>query len=112
MPAVYSPLPDWKIYYGDGAAYSSATGPAELAPKGNVQRIAYYDSDGRRHQCHDRDYYYQDGQRWFGVDLSGLLQYLYEPGLKCVFFGRTIPDENYRRIASLADNDLPLERAA
>ncbi|TAK45254.1 MAG: hypothetical protein EPO27_10565 [Betaproteobacteria bacterium] len=102
----------WRIYYGDGSTFSSEDGGVDVAPRGNVQRVAYYDSDGRRHQCHDRDYYYPDGDRWFGVDLSGLFQYLYEPGMKAVFFGRTIPDAKYRRIASIADNDLPLERAA
>lgn len=105
-------MPEWKIYYGDESTFSSLDGGPEMAPCGSVQRIAYYDEDGRRHQCHNTDYYYFENARWYGVDIVGLIQYLAEPGFKIVKFGRTIPDHRYRKIASFADNDLPLERAA
>lgn len=105
-------IPAWKIYYGDRSTYSNLDGDIEQAPRDNVQRVAYYDTDGQRHQCHDKDYYYQDGERWYGVDLIGLMQYLYEPGFKVVFFGRTIPNATFGEIANFADHDLPLQRAA
>ena len=102
--------PDWKIYYGDGTTFSSIDGEPQEAPCGNVMRVAYYDEDNRRRQCHGTDYYiYTDGY-WYGADIVGLVQYLAEPGFKIVKLGRMVKDSIYRKIASFADNDLPVER--
>ena len=103
-------LIDWEIYYGDGSTFSSLDGGPEEAPCGNVQRIAYYDEDGRRRQCHDKDYYIFTDGYWYGSDMAGLMQYLDERGFKIVKLGRMIADSQYRRISSLADNDFPVER--
>lgn len=98
---------EWKIYYGDGSTFSNLEGNPEDAPCGNVQRIAYYDEDGRRRQAHDRDYYIYD-KNWYAADIIGFYQYMSEPGFKIVKFGRMLPDSKYREISSFVDNDLPL----
>lgn len=102
----------WKIYYGDGTTFSSEQGSPESAPCTRVICVAWYDEDKRRKLSHQADYYVYGDGRWFSADMSGLLQYLMEPGFKVVKFGREIGDLAYRTIMSNAMNDLPLDRAA
>ena len=104
----------WRVYYGDGSTYSNVDGPPESAPCTRVIAVAWYDEDGRRKICHQADYYvhYIAEKRWASADMSGLLQYLMEPGLKIVKFGREIGDLAYRNVMTKALGDLPLERGA
>ena len=101
-------LIDWKIYYGDGSVFTNLDGEPQDAPCGNVQRIAYYDADGRRKFCHDKDYYIYENNCWYAVDMIGFLQYMSDPGFKIVKFGRMMPDLKFRELCSYIDNDLPL----
>lgn len=104
---------DWKAYYGDGSTYSNEDGPPELAPKPRTIAVAFYDDDNRRRVCHQADYYLWDGKRWYSADASGFWQYMQEPGVKVVLFGREISDLKYREIMTFVlNNDLPLARAA
>lgn len=103
---------DWKIYYADGSTFTNEGGPPEMAPSGGVICIAYYDDDGRRHICHAADYYVWNWGRWVNADSSGFWQYMLEPGLKIVKFGRLVNEVTYREIMTLAlNNDLPISRA-
>lgn len=104
----------WKIYYGDGSTYTDTDGPPESAPCGRVIAVAFYDDDNRRRVCHQADYYTWDGKRWYSADASGFWQYMQEPGIKIVKFGREIGDLQYRAVmtAALNDPEMPLERAA
>lgn len=106
------PRPKWRIYYGDGSTFSNLEGTPEDAPCVNVMCAAYYDEDNRRRLAHSADYYFYEGGRWYGVDLFGLWDYLSQPGLKLVKFGRMIGDAQYRAVMSKAMNDLPVEGAA
>jgi hypothetical protein len=69
--------------------------------------------------CHDfthlhesADYYVwkfrEDG--WTGVDLFGLWDYLQMPGYKKVLFGRTISNDDFKRIHEIAYQDLSKAR--
>lgn len=104
----------FKIWYDDGTTYTDADGPAELAPKRGVQAIAQSDPNCGRTLCRADDFYiYQDydGIAGFqGVDQFGLHDYLIEPGYKLVFFGRTIGNQEYRKILATvnADDYLPV----
>lgn len=101
---------DWRIYYGDGSTYSSTDGPPESAPCTRVICVAWYDDDLRRRICHQADYYLWGDNRWFSADISGFMQYMQEPGIKIVKFGREIGDLAYRSIMAGAMDDLPLAK--
>ena len=104
-------IPNWKINYGDGSTYSSEDGLPEAAPCTRVICVAFYDDDNRRRVCHQADYYLWGDNRWYSADISGFMQYMQEPGLKVVKFGREIGDLKYREIMTFALNhDLPLAR--
>lgn len=104
---------DWKIWYSDGSTFTSEEGPPELAPKRGVQAIACRDKTFGRIVCRSNDFYIwsvYDGQPgWQGVDYFGLWDYLQEPGVKIVLFGRTIGNVEYRQLINrvVSDPDLP-----
>ena len=103
---------NWRIYYGDGTMFSNEDGPPESAPCPRVICVAFYDEDGLRKICHRADYYIWDGKRWYSADINGFMQYMLEPGLKVVKFGREIGDLQYRAVMAKAlNNDLPLSRS-
>jgi len=99
----------WRLYYGDGSAFSNLDGLPEQAPCVNVMCVAYYDGDNRRRLAHSADYYFYEDGRWYSVDLFGLWDYLSRPGLKTVKFGRMIGDGQYRLVMQQAMTDLPVE---
>lgn len=102
----------WRLYYGDGSVFSDEDGEPEDAPCTNVMCAASYDEDNRRKLAHTADYYFFENDRWYGVDVFGLWDYLARPGLKVVKFGRMISDRQYREVMSFAMKDLPIEGAA
>jgi hypothetical protein len=104
---------DYRIYYGDGSTYSDEDGPADQAPKRNVQTIAQRnDLVGRRIERGDNFYVWTD-HGWRGCDQFGLYDYLIEPGFKVVLFGRSLPDAEYRAVLGRACKDpgLPAKSA-
>lgn len=105
----------WKIYYGDGSTYSDLDGPPELAPKRDVQAIPHTSGLTGHRVERTNDYYVWTPERggWRGVDQFGLFDYLIEPGVKIVLFGRMLNNEEYRAILaqSSRDPDLPKRSA-
>lgn len=102
---------EWKIFYSD-STYSNEDGPPELAPKRDVQTIAVADEVcGRRIERGNDFYVYRHG--WRGTDQFGLFDYLIEPGSKIVLFGRSLSDDEYRKVWDIAskDPDLPPKSA-
>jgi len=83
----------WKIYYGDGSTFSNEDGEPSLAPTTNVQVVV----------C--QPWVWQEG------DLFGLYDYLMQPGLKVVKFGRTIESSKYQEIANFARSDPYFDRS-
>jgi hypothetical protein len=102
---------DWRIYYGDGSAFSSEEGRPEDAPRVNVMCIAWYNEDNRRRLAHAADYYFYEEGRWGACDSFGLFEYLIRSKFPVVLFGRLIGDSRFRDIMAKADHDLPLEPA-
>lgn len=103
----------FKIFYGDGTTYSNKNGPPERAPKRNVQLITVEDDViGRRIEA-TNDYYAYTSHGWRGCDRFGLFDYLIEPGVKLVLFGRSLSDVEYKTIRDKAvkDDYLPAKSA-
>ena len=100
----------WKIFYPDGASYSSDDGDPALAPKRGVQAIAVTDSMiGRRIERSENFYIWTPANGgWRGADKFGLFDYLIDPGYKIVLFGRTLSEDEYRKIWDRVSNDSDL----
>ena len=97
----------WRIYYGDGSAYSGSTEKEAInAPTINVQVI--WIENPKRSQgggiVTGRDMYLYKSDRWFGCDEAGFYDYLFHyPGPKAVLFGRTMGrEEDYNEIVQKA----------
>lgn len=93
----------WKIYYSDGTTYSDLDGPPEQAPALDVQVIVQLDDTGGRYNQMGSDYYIWREDRWWGVDIFGLFDWLIHNS--SVKFGRTVDNEKYRMMFQMAEND-------
>lgn len=92
---------EWRIFYDDGSTFSDEDGTPEQAPARGVIAIVCRDPVARWVVCSRFDYYVWRGE-WFGVDIFGLFDYLVDPGWKGVTFGRTIANEEFRKIHTRA----------
>lgn len=99
---------EWRIYY-EHSTYSSEDGGAEDAPGLGIQAIAIRDEVVGRMIWWRRDFYWNEGGRWYGGDIFGLWDYLARPGFKKVGFGRSVPNALWNDIVKrvLEDPDLP-----
>ncbi len=79
-----------RIFYGDGVEYEGDDPPAR-----DVQVILQHDNAGPYFQS-GSDYYVKQADRWQGVDIFGLFDYLLDSGF--VLFGRTIGRDEYNEI--------------
>ena len=116
----------WKMFYGDGTTFSDQDGQPWAAPIANVQVIAQDHIESGRYMQVERDYYvyWPDRERWVGVDLAGVMDFLVELGMLkwggeedgaiiiqravntgLVKLGRTIGREQFYEIYQLADSD-------
>jgi len=94
----------WRIYYGDGTHYGDSD--AFAAPARNVQMVAVADPDHGWYLCRSNDFYwYLDNDTWQGGDIFGLWDYMIEPGMKKVLFGRTVTNAEFEAILMRAYND-------
>jgi hypothetical protein len=97
----------WEVYYGDGSTfgvlperledYYEDSSP-EDAPARNVQVILQEDPDIGWVTLSSSDYYIWKGDRWVGVDFTGLILYLIDPGWKKVLVGETITHKEFKEI--------------
>lgn len=97
----------WIIYYGDGSkVYDKDCNPEDV-PRRDIQVITVEDEDVGQAFVRNSDYYWWDYKMncWSGGDIFGLFDYLIEPGVKIVLFGRTITNDEYREILSRAMNE-------
>ena len=83
----------FKVFYGDGATYKAHED--SHPPARDVQVILQEGENGPYFQS-GADYYVWQGDRWLGVDIFGLFDYLLDSGL--VLFGRTITNKEYQAI--------------
>ncbi len=97
----------WCVWYVDGTTFSSEDGTPAEAPGAGVVVIA---QDGGNHgdpyvtggqqwtTVAGYDWYIFDRGYWFSVNMSGLVQYVAEPGAKVVKAGRWVPPEVYDQL--------------
>jgi len=97
-------MSEYRIYYSGGGTCSSAT-PTELTPALDVQAIVQEDERVGWAMTHSRDYYVWLGDRWLGVDLFGLWDYLTQPGWKRALCGRTLTSAEFQAIYARAKVD-------
>lgn len=107
--------PAWRVFYADGDTFDDGDGPPEAAPARGV--IAVVSPDPRVGRIVDagQDYYCwrDDAGTFYGMDQTGLWDYLAAPGWKRVLFGRSIPPAEYRAIyrQAVTDADFPAKSA-
>ena len=95
---------EWRIFYGDGSTFSNNDGAPGDAPAWDVQVIVQVDPiTGRYNQTGD-NYYVWRG-RWVGVDQVGLIDYLAHEAPSVVRFGKTVGNEQHRRVLEVAEAD-------
>jgi len=104
----------WRIYYHDGSTYSDLDGPVDAAPGYGVLVIGYQDKATGRGLMRGFDFYVWDGDEWFGHDLWGLMERMFNrQPFHTAFAGRSVSEENFQVIyqAAKADPDLPKKSA-
>ncbi len=103
----------WRVWYDDGSSFSDLEGEPHEAPGRGVQVVVQADPRTGRRGISGADYYIWKGDRWFGVDLFGLWDYLSATGLKVVKFGRYIERSRFEDILRRAEADrgFPLRSA-
>ena len=100
----------WRIYYGDGSAFSSSEGAPERAPLVNVQAIAQAaDPAIGRRICSRFDFYWYEGGEWHGGDLFGLFDYMTRISPCIVKFGRVLPRLEFEAILNRAVTDPDMQ---
>jgi len=100
---------EWVIYYGDGSTFSDEDGLPEVAPPRDIQLIIVTDPEAGWRTIVNHDYYVWDARggqpMWWGVDKFGLFDYLLDPGMKRVLFGRLIDTPTFNAIFQRALSD-------
>ncbi len=106
----------WKIFYSDHSeehdtsVSSEYATPFSITRRSDVQVIIQEDSEHRWRTICGYDYYMWDGRggdpQWFGGDREGLSSYLRKPGYKCVLIGDMINKHLFRKIFTLAREQL------
>lgn len=71
----------------------------------HVQAIVYEDDAVGWSTQSERDFYIWRDNRWWGVDVFGLVQYLHTPGWKRVLLGELISTSQYHNIIEQALKD-------
>jgi hypothetical protein len=110
------PKARWWIVYGDRSIYSSNDGTAWNAPARGVQVVISTSNENGLEvwrPWRETNYYvYFHGEdRWLGVDMFGMWDYLCEPGPKRVLFARTMFDEDWHALLQWVNEhpDLPIK---
>jgi hypothetical protein len=107
-------MPDWRIYYGDGSTVSDDVDPFTV-PGVDVQAIVQRDADVGRYVLHHMDFYWwvEADRQWHQGDVFGLWDYLARPGPKKVVFGRSLDNQSYKALLTVAvnDPDFPVKSA-
>ena len=104
----------WRIYYSDGATFSSVDGEPTDAPAFGVICVVFPDADVGRIVMHGWDWYYYvpEDKNWWGSDIHGLLDRLLH-GLPLVGVkqGRSVATPTYKSIFKTAslDPDFPVK---
>lgn len=97
----------WTIYYDNGTTVTDTDMEPAYVPPFGIQAIVQHDSpEGDKVITAGDDFYYWDErhQRWFGVELTGLWDYLIHAGF--LKMGRFIPAHQYTAIIEKARAEI------
>lgn len=102
---------EWRIYYDDGATFSSLDGTPEHAPPFGFICAIGYDETGTRYIMHGWDHYCWDkeAKQWWGMDQYGLIDRLARNLVYAYKQGRTVTKARFQEIMQAAnlDPDFP-----
>lgn len=93
----------FRIYYSDHSVIAAVD---DIVPARDVQVILQHDDKVGWTTLSGSDYYIRRDERWIGVDIFGLFDFLLESGL--VLFGRTITNREFLEIYQQAKSDKNL----
>jgi hypothetical protein len=101
----------WRIYYADGATFSSADGAPHEAPSEGFVCAVGYEPSGRRYIMHGWNFYRFDhaSAQWWGMDQFGLHDALRRNDVYAYKEGRTVRREVWEDLMQRAnlDPDFP-----
>lgn len=100
----------WRIYYDDESTFDDSMGSPEDAPGYGVIAVTVYDRDNGRLCLNGWDWYYFDGDSWWGADLLGMIDRLcHRLPTIAPSQGRMCSTELFRKILgkALYDPDFP-----
>jgi len=93
---------DWKIFYDDESTFDNLDGDVENAPKRGViavveraHSIGYVVHKRGDLYIYRRDW---DEPRWRMMDMAGFWDHMFQPGFKCVLFGRYVSNDVYNKV--------------
>lgn len=97
----------WKIFYSDGATFSSTEGSPEEAPSMGVICAVGYDESGDRYIMHGWDHYCWDvdSSQWWGMDMVGLFDRLTQNKVCAYKMGRTVIKKEFQALMQEAHTD-------
>ncbi len=103
---------EWKIYYGDGSAFSNEDGDPADAPHWDIQVIAQSDLDVGRVLIYRSDYYLFINNEWLGIGKDGLDDYLVHAlkSIDTILIGRQLGRKRFKEILQIANDDPALPR--
>ena len=92
----------WKIFYEDRPPFSNLDGEAWDAPKRGVQAVVEH-VPSVNFVVHSRGDFYVynskwDQPNWRMMDIAGFWDHMFEPGQKCVLFGRYASNKRWNEI--------------
>jgi hypothetical protein len=96
---------NWKVLYDDGSSFTDEDGSPNDAPAWGVV-AAISTEDDIKALTEGDDYYYFNplDDRWYGVDLVGLIDFLTHTGFLKI--GRFVPIKQYQKILEQALADV------
>lgn len=99
---------EWRIYYSNFTTFDSTQGKPEDAPSFGVICIVFPDDIVGRQIMHRWDWYYYHSVdcKWWGCDLTGLLDVLlHNLPFSALKQGRNVSNQDYAIIMGMADKD-------
>jgi len=92
----------WKVFYDDGTTFGPDDGRPNEAPAFGVIATVSTEQSGSKSLTEGDDYYFYHplDERWFGVELVGLVDFLVHSGF--LKLGRFIPQDRYLQIIKQA----------
>ena len=98
----------WRIRYNDRPPFDNLQGNPWSAPRTGVLVITQIDEQTGRFMQARSDFYVWRSDRWWGVDLAGLYDYLFfeeNQHPKAALMGRTVSNPLFQKAFREAEND-------